>query len=184
MIEREEYILKNDPKEEKESQAILIARNLVFGSKWILVPFYVGLVVAQVLYAVKYVMIVFHNCLDFYNFGETEMMLMMLSLIDMVMIANLVRTIVAGSYHAFIDKNGPITEHISSGYLKVKMGMSLIGISTIHLLQIFINSSDLSTRDLIVKGSIMMLFLISTIGLALIEYMHEKSKEIQKEVHK
>ena len=174
----------SEMKEDKESQAILIARNIVFGSKWILVPFYVGLVVAQVLYAVKYVMEVFHSCLSFYEFSETQMMLAMLSLIDMVMIANLVRTIVAGSYHAFIDKNGPINEHISSGYLKVKMGMSLIGISSIHLLQAFINTSELTNREVIVKGGIHLLFLVSTIGLAFIEYMHEKSKEIQKEGHK
>jgi uncharacterized protein (TIGR00645 family) len=164
----------------KESTGIILARSIVFGSKWILIPFYLGLVIAQVLYAVKFVIATWELICNFMHLNETGMMMAILMLIDIVMIANLVRTIVSGSYHAFIDKNGPVTEHISSGYLKVKMGMSLVGISSIHLLQAFLDPS-LSNRELVVKASLHVIFLVSTIGLALVEYLHEKTKDLKPE---
>jgi len=172
--------------EEKEpnipSNSIIIAiRGVLHQSKWILVIFYVGLIIAQGMYAVKFVIELWHMMGHFLEFTENEMMLAILGLIDVTMIANLVKTIVSGSYHSFVDKDGPMSEHISSGYLKVKMGMSLVGVSSIHLLQSFINSTHESDRDLIVKCGIHMIFLFSTIGLAIIEYLHEKSKSLTKE---
>lgn len=160
------------------SKAIHICRELVFGSKWILVPFYLGLVIAQVIYAIHYVRETYEMVHTFWGMDSSQLMLAVLALIDVTMIANLVRTIIAGSYHAFIDKDGPVNEHISSGYLKVKMGMSLVGVSSIHLLQTFINASHATDRELIIRGSLHIVFLFSTIGLALVEYLHEKSKHI------
>lgn len=170
-------------KEDSESSAILICRDIVFGSKWILVLFYIGLVVAQVLYALKFVQEMAHMVANFISYDESQMMLLVLGVIDMVMIANLLRTILAGSYHAFLDKNGPVNEHISSGYLKVKMGMSLVGVSSIHLLQTFINCSHMTDREVIVRISLHLVFLVSTIGLALVEYMHEKTKVLDAHEH-
>lgn len=166
------------------TRALEFTRTVVFSSKWILVPFYVGLVWAQILYAWKSVQAVVHLTEHFASMDESQMMLAVLGLIDIAMIANLVRTIIAGSYHAFLDKEGPVTEHISSGYLKVKMGMSLVGVSSIHLLQAFINSAHSTDRDLIVKGAIHIVFLISTIGLAWVEYLHEKSSDLREDGHK
>ena len=163
----------------KESRAIKVSREIVFGSKWVLVPFYLGLVVIQVMYAVKYIIHVYGILPTFMSLSENETILCVLSFVDMVMIANLIRTIISGSYHAFIDRNGPSSEHISSGYLKVKTAMSLVGVSAIHLLQTFINSESLTTRDIIVKCSIHGVFLLSTICLAFVEYLHEKSNELK-----
>ena len=160
---------------------VRLIRGMLHQSKWILVIFYVGLIMAQGMYAVKFLIELGHMCVNFINFTENEMMLALLGLIDVTMLANLVKTIVSGSYHSFVDKDGPVSEHISSGYLKVKMGMSLVGVSSIHLLQAFINSSHESDREVIVKCAIHMIFLVSTIGLAIIEYLHEKSKTLTKE---
>lgn len=159
-----------------------LIRGLVTSSKWILVVFYLGLIIAQVLYAYRFSSEVIHLCGNFQTLDENHMMLAVLMLVDIAMIANLIRTIIGGSYYAFIEKLENSGEKISSGYLKVKMGMSLVGISSIHLLQAFINSTS-SDREIIIKCSIHMVFLISTIGLAFVEYLHEKSNNMKGESH-
>jgi uncharacterized protein (TIGR00645 family) len=166
------------------NKVILIVRDIVLKSKWVLVPFYFGLIVAQCFYCVKFVIALYEMTAHFMIFNENEMMLAVLGLIDITMIANLVKTIIGGSYYSFVEKIQSSSENISSGYLKVKIGMSLIGISSIHLLQAFINSSEMTNREIIVKCSIHVIFLVSTIGLAFIEFMHEKSKMIVKEAIK
>lgn len=155
---------------------IKILRNLVYSSKWVLVPFYLGLVIVQVLYAVKFGVGVWETMYHFLDMTENEMILAVLVLIDMTMIGNLLKTIITGSYYAFVEKEGDPGEKISSGYLKVKMSMSLVGISSIHLLQAFINEASLSDRDLIIRCSIHALFLTGTLMMAMVEYLHEKSK--------
>jgi uncharacterized protein (TIGR00645 family) len=154
-------------------------RDVIVNSKWILILFYIGLIFAQVFYCVKFVGSVFTLGHNFLHYDENEMMLSVLALVDIVMIANLVRIIITGSYHAFVDRLQDSSENISSGYLKVKIGMSLVGVSSIHLLQAFINSSAVSDREIIVKCSIHIVFLVSTIGLSLVDYMHQKSKTFE-----
>jgi len=156
-------------------------QKLIKNSKWLLVPFYIGLIFSQIFYCIKFVESVYGLGLHFWKYDENEMMLAVLSLVDIVMIANLVRIIITGSYHAFVEKMNDSTENISSGYLKVKIGMSLIGVSSIHLLQAFINSSANTNREVIVKCSIHLVFLVSTIGMSIVEYMHQKSKTFEKE---
>lgn len=148
-------------------------QNIIFGSRWILVPFYLGLIVAQVLYAGKFAEAVWHLCRHVKSMDESAIMLAVLTLIDITMVANLIKMIIAGSYQSFVEKvSSDHSERVSSGMLKVKMGSSLIGVSSIHLLQAFINASAYSDRDLIVKGGVHVLFLISTIGLAYIDHLH------------
>jgi uncharacterized protein (TIGR00645 family) len=154
-------------------------QQIIKSSKWLLVPFYVGLIFSQVFYCIKFVENVWGLGKNFLTFDENQMMLAVLSLVDVVMIANLVRIIITGSYNAFVEKMKDSIENISSGYLKVKIGMSLIGVSSIHLLQAFINSSATSDREVHIKVLIHLVFLVSTIGLSVVEYLHQKSKTFE-----
>lgn len=154
-------------------------RETIVGSKWILIVFYTGLILSQMFYAVKFVESVITLGGHFWSYDENQMMLSVLALVDVVMIANLVRIIITGSYHAFVERLGDNLESISSGYLKVKIGMSLIGVSSIHLLQCFINSTATSDREIFVKCSIHVVFLISTLSLALVDYLHQKTKTFE-----
>jgi uncharacterized protein (TIGR00645 family) len=135
----------------------------------------------QVFYCVKFVESVIHLGWTFIRLDENQMMLAVLALVDVVMIANLVRIIVTGSFYAFVERLKDSTESLSSGYLKVKIGMSLVGVSSIHLLQAFINSNATTDREIIVKCSIHIVFVLSTIGLSWVEYIHQKSKTFEKE---
>ncbi len=108
--------------------------------------------------------------------SETTLMLAVLTLIDITMIGNLIKMIITGSYQTFVEKiTADHSEKVGSGLLKVKMGSSLVGVSSIHLLQSFINSSEQSNRELFVKVVIHMVFLLSTIGLSFIDFLHSKS---------
>ena len=100
------------------------------------------------------------------------------------MIANLIKMIVAGSYQTFIEKlDNDHSEKVTSGALKIKMGSSLVGVSGINLLQTFINPSSISTRDIILKCAIHLIFLISAMGLAYIEFLHDKGKSLTGSTH-
>ena len=150
---------------------------IIFQSRWLLVPFYIGLIIAQIFYCFKFTQTVWELIHQFGQLDETKLMLMVLTLIDITMIANLIKMIIGGSYQTLVEKiSVDHSEKIGSGMLKVKMGSSLIGVSSIHLLQTFINSHAEPTRDIIVKCAIHIIFLISTLGLAYIDYLHQVSK--------
>ncbi len=100
-----------------------------------------------------------------------------LEAVDIVMIANLVKMIITGSYNSFVSKtHGVDGEQVSSGALKVKMATSVMGVSSIHLLQTFINAAnitdDVMHRQLLIHGT----FIVGALALAVIDYLHSKSE--------
>ena len=81
----------------------------------------------------------------------------------------------------FVEKlDANHSEQVTSGALKIKMGSSLVGVSGINLLQTFINPTSVSTRDIVLKCAIHVIFLVSAIGLAYIEHLHDKGKAMHK----
>ncbi len=155
-----------------------LIEQIIFQSRWLLVPFYIGLIIAQLFYCFKFTETVWELCKTFHHLDETKLMLVVLTLIDITMIANLIKMIIGGSYQTLVEKiNLDHSEKIGSGMLKVKMGSSLVGVSSIHLLQTFINCNAETTRDIIVKSGIHVIFLISTIGLAYVDYLHHLTKK-------
>lgn len=151
--------------------------NIIFGSRWLLIPFYLGLIVVMTIYTLVYVKEIFHLVTEIGDITKENVMLMILELVDIVMIANLVKMIITGSYNSFVDKSHGIAgENVSSGMLKVKMSTSLIGVSSIHLLQTFINASVVSwdelNKQMLIHGS----FLVGSLILAIIDYLHEKAE--------
>jgi uncharacterized protein (TIGR00645 family) len=155
-------------------------KNFLFESKWLLVPFYVGLVIALGLYAAKYVQELWHVIGQFNTLNEMQFMLALLTLIDITLVANLIKMIITSSYQTSIERTadeGIAVEKVSSSYLKVKIGSTLIGVSSIHLLKVFIDADALTDRDVTIKIVIHVIFVVSTIGLAYINYLHEMSEK-------
>ena len=145
--------------------------NIIFGSRWILIPSYIGLIAVMIIYTFGYIGEVVHLIGNFRELTREDLMLIILELVDVVMILNLVKMIITGSYNSFVDKtHGVDGENVSSGMLKVKMSTSLIGVSSIHLLQTFINASAI-TWDSLNKQ-----LLIGSLILAIIDYLHEKAE--------
>lgn len=164
---------------QKNNKVQRFVENVLFGSKWLLSLFYFGLIIGQLCYAWVYVKEIAFMLTEINAFTTSTIMLALLELVDMVMIANLVKMIITGSYNSSINRDhGFSNENVSSGILKVKMGTSLIGVTSIHLLQSFINSSNIGMEDFIKKLIIHVIFLVGGIALAYIEYLHDKGDAI------
>lgn len=149
----------------------------IFESRWLLMLFYLGLIAAQCLYCIKYVQTLGELFVHFYSMTTSDVLLAVLELLDMVLIANLIKMVISGSYQSFIEKlSNDHTEKVTSGALKIKMATSLVMVSGINLLQPFINTAGTPMRDIVIKCCLHLIFLTSAIGLAYIEYLHEKCK--------
>jgi len=124
---------------------------LIFSSRWLQLPLYLGLIVAQGVYVVLFVKELLHLILHATSFGEQQIMLIVLGLIDVVMISNLLIMVIVGGYETFVSRLGlqghpdqpEWLSHVNASVLKVKLAMAIIGISSIHLLKTFIAAGTL-----------------------------------------
>jgi uncharacterized protein (TIGR00645 family) len=139
--------------------------SLIFFSRWLQAPLYLGLIVAQAVYVVQFfkelvhlIHGLFYPTLDpltgeLAKFTEQDIMIAVLGMIDVVMVANLLVMVIVGGYETFVSRlnlRGHPDEpewlsHVNAGALKVKLATALIGISSIHLLRTFIEIGSLKT---------------------------------------
>lgn len=123
--------------------------GFIFASRWLQAPLYLGLIIAQAVYVVLFFVELWHlieNVIVTGHISETDVMLSVLALIDIVMIANLLIMVIIGGYETFVSKirvQGHHDEpewlsHVNTNLLKVKLAVSIISISSIHLLKTFI----------------------------------------------
>jgi uncharacterized protein (TIGR00645 family) len=154
------------------SQSILA--GFIFSSRWLQAPLYVGLIVAQAVYVYRFMVELKHLVMDVRGLSETDIMLLVLGLIDVVMIANLLIMVIVGGYETFVSRlnlQGHPDEpewlsHVNAGVLKVKLAMALIGISSIHLLKTFINAPQMSEQTIKWQVVIHLTFVISALVMA------------------
>lgn len=156
------------------SQFIKSMESLIFGSRWLQAPLYLGLIVAQGVYVYQFMLELIHLVSKIGSLSETEIMLIVLGLIDVVMIANLLIMVIVGGYETFVSRldlqNHPDQpewlSHVNASVLKVKLAMALIGISSIDLLRTFINAGQLEDRVIHWRVVIHITFLVSALALA------------------
>ncbi|WP_079224140.1 MULTISPECIES: TIGR00645 family protein [Stenotrophomonas] len=125
--------------------------NLIFASRWLQLPLYLGLIVAQCVYVFLFGKELWHLITHSVSMGEQQIMLIVLGLIDVVMISNLLVMVIVGGYETFVSRlrleNHPDQpewlSHVNASVLKVKLAMAIIGISSIHLLKTFIGTGAL-----------------------------------------
>ncbi|MCJ0762872.1 TIGR00645 family protein [Variovorax terrae] len=170
--------------------------NLIFASRWLQLPLYLGLIVAQAVYVVHFIVELEHLVMAAFGsetalealvtsigykttapittLNETVIMLVVLALIDVVMISNLLIMVIIGGYETFVSRMNleghrdqpEWLSHVNASVLKVKLAMSIIGISSIHLLKTFINADNYTDRVLIAQTSIHIAFLLSAMAIA------------------
>lgn len=173
-----------------------ILPNLIFMSRWLQLPLYLGLILAQCVY-------VFHFWVELSDLigaawgnaaslqhildaviipgaprptklNEETIMLVVLGLIDVVMISNLLIMVIVGGYETFVSRMNldhhpdqpEWLSHVNASVLKVKLAMAIIGISSIHLLKTFINSSAYDAKTLAAQTAIHITFLLSALAIA------------------
>ena len=158
---------------------------VVFASRWIQAPLYGGLIVAECLYAYKFLSELWEMVHGIRELSETIFMLGVLSLIDITMVANLLTMVVIGGYATFVSKldleghrdRPDWLSHVDPGTIKVKLAASLIGISSIHLLKAFVNVANVSPEHIKWQILIHMTFLGSAILLAWTDKLMQKDKK-------
>lgn len=165
------------------NKAETLLEKLIFASRWIQAPLYVGLIIGGVLYAYKFTVELIHLCTHITEITESALMLGVLTLVDITMVANLLIMVIIGGYSTFVSKMN-IESHedrpdwlkkVDAGTLKVKLAGSLVGVSGIHLLQTFINIENQDMEHVKWQVIIHVVFLASSIMLAYTEkILHEK----------
>jgi uncharacterized protein (TIGR00645 family) len=125
--------------------------QLIFSARWLQLPLYLGLIVAQCVYVFLFGKELWHLIHEAPQLGEQEIMLIVLGLIDVVMISNLLIMVIVGGYETFVSRlrleqhpdQPEWLSHVNASVLKVKLAMAIIGISSIHLLKTFIAAGTL-----------------------------------------
>ncbi len=170
--------------------------NLIFASRWLQMPLYLGLILAQGVYVWHFFLELYHlifaamgsqadidalvksigyvSDAKLTGLNETVIMLVVLALIDVVMISNLLIMVIVGGYETFVSRmnleNHPDQpewlSHVNASVLKVKLATAIIGISSIHLLKTFINAANYTEKVLMWQTIIHVVFLLSAMAIA------------------
>ncbi|HXH45222.1 MAG TPA: TIGR00645 family protein [Bradyrhizobium sp.] len=165
--------------------------QLIFGSRWLQFPLYIGLIVAQAVYVLLFLKELWHLVAHSFEATEQQIMLVVLGLIDVVMISNLLIMVIVGGYETFVSRlnlSGHPDEpewlsHVNASVLKIKLAMAIIGISSISLLRTFIEAGNLgTTRSNFTESGVMwqvlihMTFIISAIGIAWVDRLSDSAQ--------
>ena len=180
----------------QEARALRPLPSLIFASRWLQLPLYLGLIVAQAIYVWLFWKELYYlvlaamgnsNALEHViaavsveggqvatSLNETVIMLVVLGLIDVVMISNLLIMVIVGGYETFVSRLGleahpdqpEWLSHVNASVLKVKLATAIIGISSIHLLKTFINAPAYDWKTIIAQTGIHVTFLLSAMAIA------------------
>ena len=184
-----------DPKL-KTPQALRPIPRFIFASRWLQLPLYIGLIVAQGVYVFHFLVELLHlveavfgsqtalqalvssigykTDVAITSLNETVIMLVVLALIDVVMISNLLIMVIVGGYETFVSRMNledhpdqpEWLSHVNASVLKVKLATAIIGISSIHLLKTFINAANYDLKVLMWQTIIHIVFLLSALAIA------------------
>jgi uncharacterized protein (TIGR00645 family) len=187
--------------------AIRALPNLIFASRWLQLPLYIGLIAAQAIYVFHFWVELVHlieaafgnqnalaalvksigykDSVDVTALNETIIMLVVLALIDVVMISNLLIMVIVGGYETFVSRMGlqnhpdqpEWLSHVNASVLKVKLATAIIGISSIHLLKTFINAANYDEKVLMYQTIIHVVFLLSAMAIAVTDRLMSNPKD-------
>jgi uncharacterized protein (TIGR00645 family) len=167
---------------------------LIFSSRWLQLPLYLGLIVAQGVYVVLFLKELWHLMENWNTFGEQQIMLVVLGLIDVVMISNLLVMVIIGGYETFVSRlnleghpdQPEWLSHVNASVLKIKLAMAIIGISSIHLLRTFIEAGSLGSgttkyteTGVMWQTIIHCVFILSAIGIAFVDRLSQPSEALR-----
>ena len=164
-----------------------IIETVIFESRWLQAPLYLGLIAALGVYTYQFMVELIHLVTQIGNLSETDIMLAALALIDVVMIANLLIMVIIGGYETFVSRlelddhpdRPEWLAHVNPSMLKIKLAVSLIGISSIDLLKTFINAAHLEDRVILWRVIIHVTFLVSALALAFTDKLMINSSTVK-----
>jgi len=154
--------------------------KLLFASRWILAPVYLGLSLGLMVLGVKFFQEVFHLFAHVFTVGESDLVLTLLALIDLVLVGSLIVMVMFSGYENFVsridlddgegDKLGWLGK-LDAGTLKLKVAASIVAISSIHLLRVFMNADETPNDKLLWYVIIHLTFVISAVLMGFLDRM-------------
>jgi uncharacterized protein (TIGR00645 family) len=160
-----------------------LIESIILASRWLLVVFYLGLTIALAIYAFSFGDKLVEFISKVMVLEDTDTILKMLGLIDAALVASLVVMVIISGYENFVSRfdKGEGEVHwlgkIDAGSLKVKVASTIVAISSIHLLQVFLNSAQYASNQIMWLTIMHMAFVISAIFLAFIDKVMSKTKK-------
>jgi uncharacterized protein (TIGR00645 family) len=156
----------------------------LFASRWLMAPFYVGLVVALAVLMIMFLREIFEQVPRLLTLDESAVILWVLTLIDLSLAGNLVLMVVFSGYENFVSKMD-VHDHpdrpdwmgtIDFSAMKLKLLASIVAISAIHLLKTFMSIESYTREQVILLMAIHLTFVVSGTLLAVTDYISEKAK--------
>ena len=166
-------------------QLEIFVERIILASRWLLVIFYIGLGIALALYAVSFGAKLWKFASHIFTLDEAESILDMLGLIDAALVASLVVMVIISGYENFVSKfDEEDSVHwlgeIDANSLKIKVASTIVAISSIHLLQIFLNVEKYESDKLMWFTLIHIAFVVSALFLAFIDRVSAMTKALNK----
>ncbi len=167
-----------------------IERGL-FASRWLMAPFYIGLVAGLVVLLVKFAQELIHFAEGVLHATESQVILGILSLIDLSLTANLILLVIFSGYENFVSRMDLADQSerpewmgkIDFSGLKLKLIASIVAISAIQLLKAFMDLGAASDRDLWWMAVIHVVFVVSGVFLALADWLSDHGHMIEAKTH-
>ena len=155
--------------------------NFMYASRWILAPIYLGLSLALLLLGVKFFQEVAHALPVVLEMKETDLVLLVLSLVDLALVGGLLVMVMFSGYENFVSRIDVAegTEKLTwlgkldSGSLNQKVAASIVAISSIHLLKAFMEAQQISNDKLMWYVIIHLTFVLSALGMAVVDKMNQ-----------
>lgn len=155
-------------------KASQIMPKFIFMSRWLQAPLYVGLIFVLGVYVYEFGVGLFHLVGNVNTLTETSVMLQALDLIDVVMIANLLIMVIIGGYETFVSRLRLQThpdqpewlDEVNAGTMKIKLALSLVSISSIHLLRTFIDPAQKTNNVVMWQVIIHITLVLSALAIA------------------
>jgi len=161
----------------------LAVERLILASRWILVVFYAGLGLSLAIYAVAFLWQFFELARHALELDEAAMILAILGLIDAALVASLVVMVMISSYENFVSRFDEAAEaqlswlgKLDSGSLKIKVAASIVAISSIHLLQVFLNIDKYDNAKIMWLLLLHLTFVVSALILGYLEKIMARLK--------
>ncbi|MFZ9695990.1 MAG: TIGR00645 family protein [Chitinophagaceae bacterium] len=154
-----------------------IVERIMYASRWLLAPIYLGLSLALVALGIKFFQEIFHVLPHIFEMSEADLVLVVLSLIDIALVSGLIIMVMFTSYENFVSRIDLTddTEKLSwlgtldTSTLKSKVAASIVAISSIHLLKIFVNAANVENDKLLWYVVIHITFVISAVAMGLLD---------------
>lgn len=165
-----------------------VIERLLYRARWILAPIYLGLSLALIALGIKFFQEVLHLLLHILEMKEADMVLVVLSLIDMAMVGGLIVMVMMSGYENFVstldvsegEEKLSWLGKMDSSSLKAKIAASIVAISSIHLLKVFMNAQNTDNEKMLWYVVLHITFVVSAFSMGFLDILAARSRRLAK----